>query len=144
MAHSDNALWNRTVAHVQKDPVVARAFMELFAQEPALVRQRAGAFVTAKVTVQRERIRYAKAYRLGQRLASVVSWIGRRSASTLRLGAIGAQAVGALAMPNLVRAEAPQHLMEPVVSHSDSELAFPEIDWTALDPVAEASPGMTA
>lgn len=149
MIQRDAALWNSMVNQAQ-DPVVARAMLELFEAHPELKAKRAGAFLAARVTVQKDRIRYAKAFRQGQRLGAVIGLLGRVSAVVARSAVQGAkvltkQAVQAVASTGAqsTPAVAPQEptlkrqpAADPVVVSaqvSAEVLPFPVIDWNAFD-----------
>jgi hypothetical protein len=147
----DDAVWNELLSRVQQDPVVARAMLDLFETKPELMARRAGAFVAARVTVQRDRIRYARAYRKGQRVASAARLAVKATAALLRVGFTGVKLLAKWTAAKLAdqkvsqvtravdRREPAESARVAPAAMQEADSAFPTIDWTALDNVAATS-----
>jgi hypothetical protein len=65
------------VASRAKDPVVARLIVDVLGAHPDLRTKRLGVYLVAREAVQRDRIRYARAHKHGQRVGAALSWLGK-------------------------------------------------------------------
>lgn len=72
----DMETWRGVVASVN-DPVAARLIVETLDAHPQLKERRIGAYLAARVTVQRSRIVYARARAAGARVALVLGLLRR-------------------------------------------------------------------
>jgi hypothetical protein len=82
MRSMDVDQWKYLVSRIS-NPTTAKIIVEYLDSDPTAKLQFAGIYVRARETVQRSRIRYAKAKQWGERLARLMSWISS-SATKLR------------------------------------------------------------
>lgn len=118
----DVSEWKSVISRL-KDPVTARLVVKFLDDHPQLREKRAGVYLAASETVQRDRIRYAKAMRAGRAAAVVARTLLKAGKAVIGLGRPSAGAR---------RAEAPMVASAAVVSIPASqngmdELAFPMI-----------------
>lgn len=70
--------WQYLAARIT-DPTTARIIVEYLDSDPAARLRHAGIYVRARETVQQSRVRYAKAFKWGQRFARLLTWLGKLS-----------------------------------------------------------------
>ena len=110
MLSMDVAQWTILVARIN-EPTTARIIVEYLDGNSVQKNRYAGIYLRARDTVQRSRVRYAKAYTWGQRFARFVAWISRFSQKATVASPIRAE--------NSVRKET---LVPPLV--------WPELIWS--------------
>ena len=110
MLSMDVAQWTILVARIN-EPTTARIIVEYLDGNSVQKNRYAGIYLRARDTVQRSRVRYAKAYTWGQRSARFVAWISRFSQKATVASPIRAE--------NSVRKET---LVPPLV--------WPELIWS--------------
>ena len=110
MLSMDVAQWTILVARIN-EPTTARIIVEYLDGNSVQKNRYAGIYLRARDTVQRSRVRYAKAYTWGQRSARFVAWISRFSQKATVASPIRAE--------NSVRKETP---VPPLV--------WPELIWS--------------
>lgn len=110
MRSMDVDQWKYLVSRIS-NPTTAKIIVEYLDSNPTAKLQFAGIYVRARETVQRSRIRYAKAKQWGERLARLMSWISS-SATKLR------QRQSVAVDQNTLRKETPnqQPLIWPVLN----------------------------
>ena len=90
MLSMDVAQWTILVARIN-EPTTARIIVEYLDGNSVQKNRYAGIYLRARDTVQRSRVRYAKAYRWGQLSARFVAWISRFSQKATVASPIRAQ-----------------------------------------------------
>ena len=90
MLSMDVAQWTILVARIN-EPTTARIIVEYLDGNSVQKNRYAGIYLRARDTVQRSRVRYAKAYTWGQRSARFVAWISRFSQKATVASPIRAQ-----------------------------------------------------
>ena len=78
MRSMDVAQWKYLVARLNS-PTTAKIIVEYLDHDPALKSRYAAIYIRARDTVQRSRVRYAKAFKWGQLTVRVLAWISRSS-----------------------------------------------------------------
>jgi len=131
---TDLTQWQGVVSRV-KDPVTARLVVQFLDAYPQLKENRAGVYLAACETVQRDRIRFAKSYRKGRMAAAVLTSLMKLGKAMLGLvRAVKAQGVIA-ERPRLPPAcKAPVSHVEP--TRVCNRMVFPAI----VDPFASQAP----
>ena len=90
MLSMDVAQWTILVARIN-EATTARIIVEYLDGNSVQKNRYAGIYLRARDTVQRSRVRYAKAYTWGQRSARFVAWISRFSQKATVASPIRAQ-----------------------------------------------------
>jgi len=132
LMRTDLAQWKSVVSRVQ-DPVTARLVVQFLDAHPQLKEKRAGVYLAAAETVQRDRIRFAKGYRTGRTVASVVTTCLRLSKALIGHVRSSTREQPVKASPVPLQPAAPQVASRPpAATRADDSLVFPVI----VDPFA--------
>lgn len=134
---TDVSQWKGVVGRLQ-DPVTAHLVVKFLDDHPQLREKRAGVYLAASETVQRDRIRYAKAMRAGRAAAVIARTLLKATKAVMGLGrssAAGRRAEAAVpvTVPMVAAAAA---VSIPAPQHSMGELVFPVI----VDPLTGQPP----
>ena len=78
MRSMELAQWKYLVARLHS-PTTAKIIVEYLDHDPALKSRYAAIYIRARDTVQRSRVRYAKAFKWGQLTVRFLAWISRSS-----------------------------------------------------------------
>jgi hypothetical protein len=136
LMRTDVSQWKGVVGRL-KDPVTARLVVKFLDDHPQLREKRAGVYLAASETVQRDRIRYAKAMRAGRAAAVIARTLLKAGKAVMGLGRSSAAGRRADAVPVTVPTVATAAVVSiPAPRHSMEDLVFPVI----VDPLTGQPP----
>ncbi|MBW8830746.1 MAG: hypothetical protein JF606_15215 [Burkholderiales bacterium] len=136
LSRTDLTQWQGVVSRV-KDPVTARLVVQYLDAFPQLKENRAGVYLAACETVQRDRIRFAKSYRKGRMAAAVLTSLMKLGKAILGLArAVKAQAVIAECPQVPAAGKAPASVSHVEPTRVCDRMVFPVI----VDPFAAQAP----
>lgn len=136
LMRTDVSEWKSVVSRL-KDPVTARLVVKFLDDHPQLREKRAGVYLAASETVQRDRIRYAKAMRAGRAAAVIARALLKAGKAVMGLGRSSAERRRGEAAPVIVPMVASVAAVSiPVPQNGMDELVFPMI----VDPLTGQPP----